>query len=97
MFRDIKKLVISLSYVKYLNIHFYYFNNIFYILQIIRRAGPTEKVLVIAKNRKYHTCETSWIVVAMVAWEGIPQVVADDLYSMLVYKLNRYGQPTERR
>ena len=82
---------------KMFQVIFYNIMNLFHILQIIRRAGPTEKVLVIAKNRKYHTCETSWIVVAMVAWEGIPQVVADDLYSMLVYKLNRYGQPTERR
>ena len=35
--------------------------------------------------------------VAKVAWEGVPQAVADDLYSTLVYKLNKYGQPTERR
>ncbi|XP_064093702.1 uncharacterized protein LOC135206249 isoform X2 [Macrobrachium nipponense] len=54
-------------------------------------------MLAVVKRRAKHTCSTSWIVVAVVAWEGVPLPIADDLYSVLVYKLNRYGNPTERR
>nr|AKK75092.1 tet methylcytosine dioxygenase [Procambarus virginalis] len=54
-------------------------------------------MLAIVKHRVKHTCSTAWIVIAIVAWEGIPLPIADDLYSMLVYKLNKFGTPTERR
>ncbi|KAK8729463.1 hypothetical protein OTU49_008479 [Cherax quadricarinatus] len=64
---------------------------------IIRRSGPDEKALAVVKHRVKHTCSSTWIVIALVAWEGVPIPVADDLYSMLVYKLNKFGTPTERR
>ncbi|KAG7174618.1 methylcytosine dioxygenase TET2-like, partial [Homarus americanus] len=64
---------------------------------VIRRGGPEEKTLAIVKHRVKHTCSSAWIVIALVAWEGIPSPVADDMYSMLVYKLNKFGTPTERR
>ena len=64
---------------------------------IIRRENAEEKALVIVKHRLRHVCSSAWIVVAICAWEGMPPPVADDLYSTLVYKLNRFGTPTERR
>lgn len=57
---------------------------------IIRRASLDEKVLVIVKHRTGHHCSTAWIVVVMVAWEGVPQSESDFLYDMLVHKLNKY-------
>lgn len=70
----------------------------FYLcLQVIRRSNYTEKVLVVVKFRNGHKCATSWIVVCLVAWEGIPQSEADLDYTLLSHKLNRYGLPTTRR
>lgn len=65
--------------------------------KVIRRANYTEKVLVVVKFRNGHKCATSWIVVCLVAWEGIPQSEADLDYTLLSHKLNRYGLPTTRR
>ncbi|XP_047986401.1 LOW QUALITY PROTEIN: DNA N6-methyl adenine demethylase [Leguminivora glycinivorella] len=64
---------------------------------VIRRSSYTEKVLVVVKCRAGHKCPTTWIVVCLVAWEGIPQSEADLDYTLLSHKLNRYGLPTTRR
>lgn len=56
---------------------------------IIRRASVDEKILVIVKHRSGHSCSTAWIVVVIVAWEGVPQNDADTVYNMLVHKLNK--------
>lgn len=64
---------------------------------MIRRTSYTEKVLVVVKCRAGHRCATAWIVVCLVAWEGIPQSEADLDYTLLAHKLNRYGLPTTRR
>ncbi|KAG6438971.1 hypothetical protein O3G_MSEX000372 [Manduca sexta] len=64
---------------------------------VIRRTNYTEKVLVVVKCRNGHKCPTTWIVVCLVAWEGIPQSEADLDYTLLSHKLNRYGLPTTRR
>ncbi|KAL1131488.1 hypothetical protein AAG570_011105, partial [Ranatra chinensis] len=64
---------------------------------VIRRSCLDEKLLLVVKNRQGHTCSTSWIVVVVVAWEGVPSKDADSTYSMLSYKLNKFGIPTTRR
>ncbi|XP_066907386.1 methylcytosine dioxygenase TET isoform X3 [Halyomorpha halys] len=64
---------------------------------IIRRGGLEEKILMIVKNRKGHTCSTAWIVVVVVAWEGVASQEADSIYSLLTTKLNKFGVPTTRR
>nr|CAD7265540.1 unnamed protein product [Timema shepardi] len=64
---------------------------------IIRRESYDEKILCVVKHRKGHTCSTAWIVVVIVAWEGVSSNQADDVYNTLVYKLNRYGLPNTRR
>lgn len=64
---------------------------------ILRRSGVEEKILTIVKHRQGHECATAWIVVAVVAWEGVPSHEADRIYSLLTHKLNRFGLPTTRR
>ncbi|XP_063220013.1 uncharacterized protein LOC134529638 [Bacillus rossius redtenbacheri] len=64
---------------------------------IIRRASLDEKILCVVKHRQGHKCPTAWIVVVMVAWEGVPSTEADRVYNLLTHKLNRYGLPTTRR
>ncbi|XP_049840719.1 DNA N6-methyl adenine demethylase isoform X4 [Schistocerca gregaria] len=64
---------------------------------IIRRSSVDEKILCIVKHRQGHKCSTAWIVVVMVAWEGVPAVEADRAYGLLTHKLNRFGLPTTRR
>ncbi|XP_017888438.1 DNA N6-methyl adenine demethylase isoform X2 [Ceratina calcarata] len=64
---------------------------------VIRRSGLEEKILTVVKHRQGHKCPTAWIVVCMVAWEGVPTHEADKIYSLLTHKLNRFGLPTTRR
>lgn len=64
---------------------------------IIRRANANEKVLCVVKHRHGHKCSTAYIVVCIVAWEGLPQQEADITYSVLTQKLNKFGLPTTRR
>ncbi|XP_034238959.1 DNA N6-methyl adenine demethylase isoform X2 [Thrips palmi] len=64
---------------------------------VIRRSSMEEKILVIVKHRQGHKCSTAWIVVVLVAWEGIPIQEADHVYTLLSNKLNRFGLPTTRR
>nr|CAD7399877.1 unnamed protein product [Timema cristinae] len=59
---------------------------------IIRRSSLDEKVLCVVKHRQGHKCPTAWIVVVMVAWEGVPSHEADRVYSLLAHKLNRYSK-----
>lgn len=57
---------------------------------VIRRANLDEKLLVVVKHRPGHRCSTAWIVVVLVAWEGVTSKDADYIYSMLTHKLIRY-------
>uniref|UniRef100_A0A8D8PW25 Methylcytosine dioxygenase TET n=1 Tax=Cacopsylla melanoneura TaxID=428564 RepID=A0A8D8PW25_9HEMI len=64
---------------------------------VIRRASLDEKLLLVVKHRQGHTCSTAWIVVVIVAWDGVPLNQSDGVYSILTNKLNKYGLPTTRR
>ncbi|XP_064458081.1 methylcytosine dioxygenase TET-like isoform X2 [Ornithodoros turicata] len=64
---------------------------------IIRRSGPSEKVLAVLRHRLGHRCSSAYIVVAIVAWEGVDNNMADDLYRTVVYKTVQFGLPTQRR
>ena len=59
----------------------------------MRRSGPEEKYMVIAKRRAGHTCTQTWIVIAVIAWEGVASASADSSYSFLSNKLSRHGMP----
>ena len=65
--------------------------------QIIRRSGPIEQMLVVVKRRQGHSCIHTWLVIALVAWEGVAKPHADMLYDSLKFKLGNFGTPTERR
>jgi len=65
--------------------------------QIIRRSSLEEKVLCLIKERRGHRCQTTWLIVISVAWEGLALGDSDYLYGELVYRLNAHGVATNRR
>lgn len=69
----------------------------FYVFQIIRRSNIEEKYLALVRHRAGHFCETAWIIIGLVAWEGVPMNQADDLYDFLCTTLPAHGNETERR
>ncbi|XP_066157203.1 methylcytosine dioxygenase TET isoform X1 [Euwallacea fornicatus] len=62
-----------------------------------RRVCAEEKYLVIVKQRRGHTCHSTFIVVCLVVWEGVTNENADELYQLLTEKLTKFGLPTKRR
>ncbi|XP_060571659.1 uncharacterized protein LOC132729844 isoform X2 [Ruditapes philippinarum] len=64
---------------------------------IVRRSGDDEKYLALVRHRVNHVCETAWLIIALVAWEGVPAMQADHLYDYLSKTLPSYGNETERR
>nr|CAD7425009.1 unnamed protein product [Timema monikensis] len=61
--------------------------------KIIRRSSLDEKVLCVVKHRQGHKCPTAWIVVVMVAWEGVPSHEADRVYIGMDYRLHAVVPP----
>lgn len=49
------------------------------------------------KHRNGHSCSSAFIVVCLVVWDGMEKDSADELYSLLTEKLNRFGVITKRR
>ncbi|XP_053392644.1 uncharacterized protein LOC123564014 isoform X2 [Mercenaria mercenaria] len=64
---------------------------------IVRRSGAEEKYLALVRHRPNHGCDTAWLIIALVAWEGVAATEADDLYDYLSGTLPKYGNETERR
>ncbi|KAM6184832.1 methylcytosine dioxygenase TET1 [Rhynchocyon petersi] len=65
---------------------------------VIRRSSNEEKVLCLVRECPDHFCDKSVIVVLIMLWEGLPQPVADSLYSVLTERLKLYsGHPTDRK
>ena len=47
---------------------------------IVRRSSPQEKFVVVTKQRYGHSCEYTWVVVAILQWDGLGQDLADRTY-----------------
>lgn len=44
-----------------------------------------------------HSCSATFLIICIVVWDGIPKHEADDVYKLLIHKLNKFGLPTTRR
>ncbi|XP_078579514.1 uncharacterized protein LOC144863818 isoform X2 [Branchiostoma floridae x Branchiostoma japonicum] len=64
---------------------------------IVRRSSEEEKVLTLVRHRPGHRCNSSYIIICIVAWEGIQRARADELYDYLSGTLSKAGLPTTRR
>ena len=64
---------------------------------IIRRKIIQEKFLVITKNRTEHTCEFKWIIIAIIAWDGMDQSVADRAYGDIIGVPSKHGKASQRK
>ncbi|XP_031231434.1 methylcytosine dioxygenase TET2 isoform X3 [Mastomys coucha] len=64
---------------------------------VYRKSSDEEKLLCLVRVRPKHMCETAVIVIAIMLWEGIPKLLATELYSELTDILSHHGICTNRR
>jgi len=64
---------------------------------VVRRTGPQEKYLVIAKQRFRHFCDYTWIAISIIQWDGLTQELADRAYNELSFRTAKYGTETDRQ
>eukprot|EP00794_Sanderia_malayensis_P012319 gene12319-13590_t len=64
---------------------------------VVRRSDKTEKILVIARERRGHCCRDSIIVLSIVIWDGLEEGSASNCYQKLIHTLNEHATVTVRR
>ena len=64
---------------------------------ILRRPGAHEKYLVVIKERYKHVCDYTWVVAAIISWEGLPRDLADRAYDKISLLTLEYGIATPRQ
>ena len=64
---------------------------------IIRRTSQNEKFLVVAKCQIGENGDNIWIVISIIAWDGVPVGLADHAYNHLSGILGLYGRPFHRQ
>ena len=65
---------------------------------ILQRPGLHEKYLVVVKERYKHFCDYTWVVAAIISWNGLPRDLADKAYeelSSITYKFGDLETPRQ--
>ena len=50
---------------------------------VLRRSSLKEKYCGIVKHRTGHYCNNQWMVIGIIAWEGVSKEVADKTYETM--------------
>ena len=64
---------------------------------VLRRSGPQEKYLIVAKQRFRHFCEFTWVAASIVQWDGLTPELADKAYDQLSFRTAKFGTETDRQ
>ena len=64
---------------------------------IIRRMSLEEKYLVVTRERTGHQCQYQWMVLSIIAWEGVPSNIADFAYNHISDTIAKHGKSFSRQ